>query len=248
MHIIRCLCIVCLLLAIYYCSKQRGITIHFTEKSKQQDTSVLQSRIHFIIQEMTEHMKDIPDLPIVVYHCDPSLQSGHSNNPKLSNYEYFDDLSYYKQYIQKHKTTEDKRHWNMTYGAGGTHSIPYTTICDASLLCKLTNQKPESVFVHEIAHTLWNTSIKQSYAKPFQRYYQEYKSQLKDKCPEVYACQSLEEFFAVLSEVWFGTTRRTDTTKLIETPTNIQERFPDLYSSLHKIYGPPKQLFHQVCN
>jgi len=197
---------------------------------------------------MTEHMNTKPGLPIVVYHCDPSLQSGHSGNPKSSDYEYFDDLSYYQSHFKKNPTTQDNREWNMTYGSGGTDSVPQTTICDASLLCSLTNPKPESVFVHEIAHTLWNRSFRHSsYYPHIKRQYQDYKQQLQDNCPKVYACHSLEEFFAVVSEVWFGSTKRKDTTKNIETPTRIQHNYPNLYTTLTKIYGPPKDLFHQLC-
>ena len=247
MNIFKIICVLCIcFLFLRFQTSQNTVTIQFTPKVKSHQKQRLETTIKTIVEKMTLHIS-IP-LTIIVYHCDPSLQSGHSGKKKLKQYEYIDDLSYYQHYMKQNKVTNDNRKWNMTYGAGATPKIPYVTICDASVLCTLTNPHKEYIVVHEIAHSLWSLSLKYtSHYHSIRKIYDKYKERLSKDCPKVYACQSLDEFFAVSSEVWFGATTRKDTTKGIETPQLIRTNFPELYKQLLQIYGPPQNVFQYVC-
>lgn len=203
-------------------------------------------------------------IPIVIYHCDPSMRTGQnlgaglSDNYQLNEYDYLTLLRPRAEWFQANPGTTYNRSWDQTYGVAAPINIVIngecktqytpcdtTTICDANLT---TNSKDsywqENILVHEFAHTIMNVGLANGNRRERAYYqsiigsvYQTYLNQVCHNQKHIYSCSNSEEMWAEVSQGWFGATLGTDVNVGLETPNQIKKNLPELYNILKNVYG-----------
>jgi len=171
-------------------NKVQGSKISYasTNKVDNGDYKDAKANAETIIKEMTKNLS--PDAvaainmtQVIVYHCDPSLESGLKNKKPydLTNYDYITLLPPKEkcQYFQDNPTTFDGRSWDETVGVGvpsGTvirdsNNLQCTSgysgeVCDTTTICDINLVKSEldpygdeTILVHEFGHTLMNVGL-----------------------------------------------------------------------------------------
>lgn len=175
--------------------EQKGSRIHFayTEKVQSGRLSSAINNANMILNRMTARLSPkaieaLNQTRLVIYHCDPSLQSGLKNKQPyaLNRYDYLTLLAPKSkcEEFQNAPKTFDGRSWDSTVGAGialgrvvrkedGTlrcHVSNAGAICDTTTICdaniasgkQVTHDDPyweENVLVHEWAHTIMNVAL-----------------------------------------------------------------------------------------
>jgi hypothetical protein len=219
----------------------------------------LSSNAQFALQHM----------PVYVYHGDPSMESGtgFGHLPPLYNNDY-DYLTLYpplKQclFFQNELSPESERTPDQTYGMGPidnavvcknrkceiTEVGAVTSILDANLTCDKTNAYPdENILVHEFGHAILSIGLlngtrnERTNLKKLKDIYHDYFTHpqlCNHQTNTAYACTNKHEMWAEATQTWFGSSKRNDVNKGIETVDNIKKNLSALYTILESTYGPP---------
>lgn len=171
-------------------SKVQGSKINYASTSKVETGNAKEAKANAetILNEMTKNLSGdaiaaINMTQVIIYHCDPSLESGLKNTKPydLNSFDYITLLPPKEkcQYFQDNPTTFDGRSWDATVGVGvssGTvirdnESLQCTTgysgdVCDTTTICDINLVKSEldpyadeTILVHEFGHTLMNVGL-----------------------------------------------------------------------------------------
>lgn len=143
----------------------------------------------------------------------------------------------------KGSKTFDGRDRDDICGTGGVPGRPLTTICEKNLLKKSNDPYfgKEDICTHEFAHTIMNVGFSAEQKAEVERLYQQAKSKnlyRRSDGKTSYEMEDSQEFFAVLSGIWF---KSYDKESPIHTPElsdkeSIKKTYPEMYDFLNSIY------------
>ena len=143
----------------------------------------------------------------------------------------------------KGSKTFDGRDRDDICGTGGVPGRTLTTICEKNLLKKSNDPYfgKEDICTHEFAHTIMNVGFSDEQKLEVEKLYQMAKSKnlyRRSDGKTAYEMEDSQEFFAVLSGIWF---KSFDKDSPIHSPElsdreSIKKTFPEMYQFLQKIY------------
>lgn len=127
-----------------------------------------------------------------------------------------------------------------TRGLGATVACPVMSVGEENILPETyrdVRYPDESILVHEFAHTVMNIGLRdtQLYLDIKDAYCVAKRNQLYD--PQSYCMENEDEYWAEMSQAWFGATRRKDVTSGVTTRLQVMERDPRLAAVMLRVWG-----------